>query len=61
MGVVIFTGWNGLLVTVAATGIGLIPVLWGTRRSNCMGLVLLPLALDMAGIGSWAAGWLGLV
>jgi putative membrane protein len=60
-GVVVFTGSRGLLVTVAATGIGLVPVLWGTRRSNCMGLVLLPLALDMAGIGGWVAGWMGLV
>jgi hypothetical protein len=43
VGVVLgFTGWGGLLVAVAATGIGLLPVLWGSRRMNCMGVLLLP-------------------
>jgi hypothetical protein len=44
-----------LLIATVATGIGLIPVLWGSRRMNCMGVLLL------AGVGSRVAGWLGLV
>jgi len=56
-----WTGWGGLLVCTTATGIGLIPVLWGARRSNGMGVLLLPLALNMAGFGSSIVRWLGIV
>jgi putative membrane protein len=55
------TGWAGLLVCLVAGGIGLIPVLWGSRRMHCMGVLLLPIALNMAGVGDVIAGWLGLV
>jgi putative membrane protein len=55
------TGWGGLLICGVATGIGFIPVLWGSRRMNCMGVLLLPIALNMAGAGSVIAGWLGLI
>jgi putative membrane protein len=55
------TGWCGLLVAVVATGIGMLPVLWGSRRTNCLGVVLLPLTLQMAGLGPTVAGWMGLV
>jgi putative membrane protein len=55
------TGWGGLLVAMVATGIGMLPVLWGSRRTNCLGVVLLPLTLQMAGLGSTVARWMGLV
>jgi putative membrane protein len=55
------TGWGGLLIAVVATGIGLMPVMWGTRRVNCMGVLLVPLTLNLAGLGTTVAGWLGLV
>ena len=55
------TGWGGLLICFVATGIGLIPVLWGSRQVNCMGVLLLPLALNMVGSGSHIARWLGFV
>jgi putative membrane protein len=55
------TGWGGLLICAVATGIGLIPVLWGSRRMNCMGVLLLPIALNMVGAGGTVAGWLGLI
>jgi len=58
--VVGMTGWGGLLICAVATGIGLIPVLWGSRRMNCMGVLLLPIALNMVGVGGAVAGWLGL-
>ena len=55
------TGGGGLLVCAVATGIGLIPVLWGSRRTNCMGVLLLPIALNMVGVGGVVAGWLRLI
>lgn len=55
------TGWGGLLICAVATGIGLIPVLWGSRRVNGMGVLLLPMALNMSGAGGVVAGWLGLM
>jgi putative membrane protein len=54
------TGWMGLLVMVVAFGIGLIPLLYGSRRMNCLGIILLPIACGMSGIGAGVAGWLGL-
>jgi putative membrane protein len=55
------TGLGGLLICAVATGIGLIPVLWGSRRMNCMGVLLLPITLNMLGVGGTVAGWLGLL
>ena len=54
------TGLPGLAVCAVATGIGLIPVLWGSRRTNAMGVLLLPIALNMSGAGPWLAGIMGL-
>ena len=56
--VLALTGWGGLLIAVVATGIGLMPVMWGTRRVNCMGVLLVPLTLNLAGLGTTVAGWL---
>lgn len=55
------TGWQGMLVAIVAAGIGLLPVMWGSRRMNCMGVLLLPMTLSMAGLGPTVAGWLGLI
>ena len=44
-----FTGPIGLLICAVATAIGLIPVLWGARRMNAMGILLLPIAVNMIG------------
>ena len=59
--VLLFAGWPGLLICAAASGIGLIPTLWGSRRVNCMGVILLPLALEFAGAASTTVAWLGLL
>jgi putative membrane protein len=61
VGVLVLGGWGGVLIAATATAIGLIPVLWGSRRMNCMGVLLLPLTIQMAGLGPMVAGWLGLV
>ena len=55
------TGWQGLLIAATAAGIGLIPVLFGSRRMNCLGIILLPLALNMSGAGWYVARFLGLL
>jgi putative membrane protein len=54
------TGPGGLLIAAIATAIGLIPLLWGARRSDCLGVLLVPLTLQLAGLGPTVAGWLGL-
>ena len=43
--VVLFTGVIGLLILMVATFIGFLPVLWGVRRSHCMGVLLLPIII----------------
>lgn len=54
-------GWSGLFVMAVATGIGLLPVLFGSRRLNCLGILLLPIACNMSGIGPAVATKLGLL
>lgn len=55
------TGPAGLAICSVATGIGLIPVLWGSRRMNAMGVLLLPIALNMSGAGDAVARFLHLL
>ena len=43
--VVLFTGILGLVVLLAATSIGFLPICWGVRRSQCMGVLLIPIIL----------------
>jgi putative membrane protein len=54
-----FTGVNGLGIMTVAGCIGMIPVFIGGRRMNCLGVLLLPMTLNMIGIGPIVAGWLG--
>jgi putative membrane protein len=62
LGVVVgFTGISGLVVTAVATFIGLIPLLAPTRRMYGLGVLLVPITLNMAGVGSIVAKWLGLL
>jgi putative membrane protein len=55
------TGMTGLAVMLVATGIGLIPVLFDSRRMNCLGVILLPMACNLSGIGPDIARFLGLL
>lgn len=43
--VFMFTGFEGLLVMLTALGVGMLPLLYGSRRMNCLGVILLPVAL----------------
>lgn len=43
--VFIFTGFMGIFILFVATCIGFLPVLWGVRRSHCMGILLIPIII----------------
>jgi len=43
--VALFTGILGVVILLAGTSIGLLPIYWGVRRSQCMGVLLLPIIL----------------
>jgi putative membrane protein len=49
--VLLLTGWPGLVVMTVASFIGVLPLLFGCRRMNCLGVILLPIACQMSGIG----------
>ena len=53
------TGWQGLVILTVATLIGMIPNLWHTRRISLLAVLLVPMFLNMAGIGTDVARWLG--
>ena len=55
------TGVPGLAVLATAAGIGLIPLVFHSRRLNCLGVILLPIACNMSGFGPTVAHWLGLL
>ena len=55
------TGWGGMFIMTVATGLGLIPVLFQARRMNLMGVLLLPVCLNMAGYGNVILKFLGLL
>jgi putative membrane protein len=58
--VVLLTGLPGLGVMAVASCIGVLPPLFGARRMNVLGVILLPLACNMSGVGPAIAEWLGL-
>ena len=56
-----FTGGGGFVIMLVATTIGLIPVVVGGRRMNCLGVLLAPITLNVIGVGPTVAQWLGLL
>jgi putative membrane protein len=50
-----FTGVPGLGICAAASAIGLIPVVFGGRRLNCLGVLLMPISVNLAGLGECVA------
>jgi len=45
------TGWMGMFLMAVSTGIGLIPAFYHSRKSNCMAVLLVWMALSMGGHG----------
>ncbi len=60
-GVFSFTSWGGMAIMTVATGIGLLPVMFQARRMNLMGVLLLPVCINMAGYGNVVMRFLGLI
>lgn len=59
--IAVLTGPGGLLTAAAATGIGMIPTFFGTRRMNLLGVLLVPITLNILGVGTTVARALGLI
>ncbi len=57
----LFTGLPGVMVMLVAAAIGCIPLAFGGRRLNCLGIVLIPVTLNITGLGPVVAKWLGLL
>ena len=53
------TSWQGLALMGVATALGLVPNFWHTRRIPLLAVLLVPVCLNMAGVGNDVAGWLG--
>jgi TctA family transporter len=53
------TGWRGVVMMLVATALGLVPNFWHTRRIPLLAVLLVPVSLNMAGVGSKVAMWLG--
>ncbi len=56
----VLTGFGGLFVLAVASCIGSIPVFFHCRRSNCMAVLMVPIALNMAGYGEAVIEFFGL-
>jgi putative membrane protein len=59
--VFVVTGVNGLFLMAVATCIGIVPNLWHTRRINLLAVLLVPMFLNLSGVGPEVAHWLGLI
>jgi len=59
--VFVMGGWQGLLTMSVGTAIGLLPVLFHSRRTGCLAVILVPIWLNMIGMGPTVAGWMGLL
>lgn len=59
--VYLVTKWAGIFIMLVGSGIGLIPVLFASRRLNCLGILLLPIACNMSGFGHKIAEFLRLI
>lgn len=59
LGVVfISTHWAGLAVLAVCTCIGSLPLLWKTRRMHCLGVILIPVLINMLGWDGFIIGLL---
>jgi putative membrane protein len=53
------TSWRGVVLMGVATAIGLMPNFWHTRRIPLLAVLLVPVCLNMAGVGSKVASFFG--
>ena len=57
----LMTGFQGLVLMSVAAAVGLFPVMWNSRRLNLLAVILVPIWLNMAGVGADIAALMGLV
>jgi TctA family transporter len=57
----LMTGVQGLILMAVAAAIGIVPIMWNSRRLNLLAVILVPIWLNMAGVGGTIAGLLGLI
>ena len=57
--VLFVTGWRGLVLMMVSTALGLVPNFWHTRRVPLLAVLMVPVSLNMAGVGHQVAQWLG--
>jgi len=57
---VLMSGFQILAIMAVSTCLGLIPIFFHCRRSNCMAVIIVPICLNMAGYGPAIAGFLGI-
>ena len=53
------TGWRGVVLMLVSTALGLVPNFWHTRRIPLLAVLMVPVSLNMAGVGHAVAVWLG--
>ncbi|MEZ7891672.1 MAG: tripartite tricarboxylate transporter permease [Candidatus Wallbacteria bacterium] len=53
------TGWTGLTLLIVSTALGLVPNMWHSRRLNLLAVLMVPVCLNMAGIGPKVAKFFG--
>lgn len=58
--VFLMLSWQGLIIYAVSTAIGLLPVVFHSRRMNCLAVILVPIWLSMSGISGDIASALGL-
>ncbi|HOO76891.1 MAG TPA: tripartite tricarboxylate transporter permease [bacterium] len=59
-GETLLSGFSTIAIMAVSTCLGLIPIFYHCRRSNCMAVIIVPICLNMAGYGTAIAGFLGL-
>ncbi|MEN3045652.1 MAG: tripartite tricarboxylate transporter permease [Candidatus Hydrothermales bacterium] len=55
----LMTGFEGLLILFVSSAVGLLPPLFGTRRLNCLGALILPLTIQMSSFAESFAKLMG--
>jgi len=51
--------WQGLVLLAVSTALGLVPNFWHSRRLNLLAVLMVPISLNMAGIGPAVARFFG--
>ncbi|MEM5792847.1 MAG: tripartite tricarboxylate transporter permease [Candidatus Aenigmatarchaeota archaeon] len=54
--VLFFTGFIGLFILLVSTCLGLLPIIWGVRRTSNMGFLMLSTIIYFSGL-TWTVNW----